>query len=225
MCLDPLSLAAIGLSAGGTLLQSMGAQKAEKARAGVMANETARQAGYDREAQGVFKRALSSQERESQDTKLVNARANRERAGYDALSVDSAPGVTPIAGSAPGVVGETYARALNKALAQGRDEVKRRAALSSYGDLDFFNSADLARTGQQAGTIGSFARGSSGVVPLELEGANQKGSGLRSFGSLLSGLAQPVGLAGAFGAGSSMFRPSVSAGRGFNPRTGMFGGI
>lgn len=71
--------------------------------------------------------------------------------------------------------------------------------LRSFGDVLGSKSLDTARDSGSIGQIDNFKRGSSGVLPYELDHAAQAGNGLKTFGDLLGGagqLAVSAGLSG-----------------------------
>lgn len=90
-----------------------------------------------------------------------------------------------------------------KQRAQAKDFTDRTGTalgeLRSFGDLLGQNSRLQARTGMEIGQIGGYKRGSSNVLSYELDAANSKGQGLRTFGDILGGLggiATNAGLSG-----------------------------
>src|SRR3546814_4673779 len=90
---------------------------------------------------------------------------------------------------------------LSDAEAAGRNEAAAKARLEGFGDLLLDSAIFRGRRGQEIGQIGGFARGSSGVLPLELEAAKSKGRGLGLLGDLLTGAGMVTGVAGAAGVG------------------------
>lgn len=202
MCLDPLSAAAIGATVLGGALQMKGARSAERARSRAGAAEIARQDALRNEQAALFGQTLGGFDRGNQDARrddLTDARGSIiEQSIVDFREPDPGAGIE---GSAPKVVKDAAAKAVVDALAGARAEGKRLAALQGFGDLFADNQVDLNRSGAMQAQLGDFSRGSSAVLPLELEAANAKGSRTRGFGQLLQGVGQVAGLAGAFGAG------------------------
>src|SRR3546814_18699204 len=90
---------------------------------------------------------------------------------------------------------------LSDAEAAGRNEAAAKARLEGFGDLLLDSAIFRGRRGQEIGQIGGFARGSSGVLPLELEAAKSKGRGLGLLGDLQTGAGIVMGVAGAAGVG------------------------
>src|SRR3546814_1208222 len=90
---------------------------------------------------------------------------------------------------------------LSDAEAAGRNEAAAKARRECVGDLLLDSAIVRGRRGQEIGQIGGFARGSSGVLPLELEAAKSKGRGLGLLGDLLTGAGMVTGVAGAAGVG------------------------
>lgn len=62
------------------------------------------------------------------------------------------------------------------------------ASLRSFGDMLGDTSRLQGRDASLVGQVGGFKRGSSNVLPLELEAAAQKGQGLRVLGDILGGI-------------------------------------
>lgn len=75
--------------------------------------------------------------------------------------------------------------------------------LRSFGDLLGEMGRGTAREAGYVGQIGGFKKGSSAVLPYELEAANSKGNGMRLLGDVLGGLGK-IGV-GAGLSGSSFF--------------------
>lgn len=183
----------IAMMVAGTLAKMQSDSQQQKAREDVMAAENARQQGYQQEAAAVQDKAVAGFDRAKQDATQEQQFVRRSDANVGALKSES-PENIPISDSQPAVVKSTIARALNDAMTRGTDEAKAKARLGSFGDLQFVNGVDLNRSGQQQGQFGSFARGSSGVVPMEMQHANSAGGGMRTFGNLLQMGGQGLGM-------------------------------
>lgn len=82
------------------------------------------------------------------------------------------------------------------------------AEMRSFGDFLGDTSRLQGRDASLVGQIGGFKRGSSNMVPLELDAASQKGAGLRMLGDIMGGLGSigmSAGLTGGGGKIASMF--------------------
>lgn len=214
MC-DPLSIAGAALSIGGMVAQNQGAKAAVSAREGVMNAEAARQAAIRDQQKATFDTSLNQLDQPAQQADLKKNQDARA-AAVNSIVTPTNPAV-PVTGSAPTIVKSTIAKALSDALAYGKKQGIAQGNLAGYGDLNFDNGVNLARSGIRQAQLGNFSAGSSAVVPSELEAANRKGAGMRSFGQVLSGAGQLAGLGGAMGMGpswGSLFGPSeAQAGR------------
>lgn len=201
MC-DPLTIAGIALTAGSTVANTMAANKVQNARDDAMAAERIRQQGLDQEAAALN---TQSQDRykdfggqqEDKATQLGDYFAQQQIEAGNANAENTAAMIMPQSGS--NIVVQEEAKQRGKA----RDFANKNAAalgnLRSFGDLIGSIGRDQARDATQIGVIGGFKRGSSGVLPYELEAANSAGNGLKMFGDILGlggGLAVNAGLGG-----------------------------
>jgi hypothetical protein len=197
MC-DPMSIAAAALTVAGVGAQAVGAGKARRAQSNVASAETARQRGYQAEQSALFDQTMAGQTREASDQRLSDATARRTNALQGAVTPGSVMDV-PLAGNEASVVADTISRRLAESAQTARDEGGRLGALGAYKDLNLGNSIDLGRSGQQQGMFTGFSRGSSDLVPMEMDVAGHKGDNWASIGRLLGGLGTVTGMAGAYG--------------------------
>lgn len=178
-----------------------------------MAAERIRQNQFDQEAD-----ALNTQSRERYDdfggqqsdkaAELGQYFKDQKIEAADANAAAVAEQTIPQSGSALTVREEQKQR--GKATAFADQQGEALGNLRAFGDLLGGISREQARDATTIGQIGGFKRGSSNVLPLELEAANSKGNGIKLFGDLLGlggSLALNKGLGGSY-AGSA---PSVSA--------------
>lgn len=202
MC-DPLTIGGIALSIGSTVANTMAQNKVQKARDEALAAERIRQNKLDQEAQALN---VQSQDRyqgfegkqEDRSKQLGDYFASQQIEANDAANAGTQAMVLPQSGSNVTVQEEAKQRG------QARDFTDKTGAalgeLRSFGDLLGGISRDQARDATQVGVLGGFKRGSSNVVPYELEAANQAGNGMKLFGDVLGlggGLALNSGLSGA----------------------------
>lgn len=187
MC-DPITIAGIALTAGSTVANTLATNKVQKARDDALAAERIRQSGYDQETS-----ALNEQSRARYDDfgGQQDAKANELGQYFSGQQVDAgnqnaaatAETTVPQSGS------DLVVREEAKQRGQARDYTDKTGAalgnLRAFGDVLGGISRDQARDASLIGQIGGFKTGSSNVVPLELDQANQAGSGLKLFGDIL----------------------------------------
>lgn len=215
MC-DPLSIAGAVATVAGTGMQYLGSQKAQGAQDRVVAAEQQRQEQFRREQAAVQDGAVTGQTRPEQDRKLAEAEGKRTATAQAAVMPSSVSEI-PLAGNEASVVGDTIANRYAASADKARTEAGSRAKLGAWGDLNFGNLMDLTKSGQTQSMLGGFSRGSSGVVPIELEAASQAGGGFNTFGQLLGGLGKVSGAAGAFGLNPFRSAPWARGGGGASP--------
>lgn len=186
MC-DPVTLTGLALTAGSTVVNTIAANKAASAREDVLAAERIRQGQLDREAD-----ALNVQ---SQD-RYKNAEGQQQAKARDLSEFFTGPNTAGEANDAaasvmPSDTSDITVREMQKQTDAAQDftgqQAASLAALRSFGDMLGDNARLQARDASLIGQVGGFKRGSSGVTPLELDAASQKGAGLRFFGDLLGG--------------------------------------
>lgn len=205
MC-DPLTIAGAALSVGSTVANAAAANKAAKARNDALAAERIRQGTLDQEAQ-----ALNTQ---SQD-RYTGFEAKREEKAaalgdYFAPPVENTEANNAAAALPTGansVVTREMAKQTDKAQAFTDQQGQALASLRSFGDMLADTSRLQGRDASLVGQIGGFKRGSSNVLPMELEAAAEKGKGLGFLGDILGGvggIALNAGLTGGklFGGGA-----------------------
>lgn len=210
MC-DPITIAGIALTAGSTLANSIAQRKVQKARDDVLAAERIRQNGLQHEADALNTQSqdryqdFSGQQGEKAselgqyftDQKIENA--NDNAAATQEMTV-------PQSGSNITVREEQKQR--GKADAYGQQQGEALGELRSFGDLLGGIGRQQSRDAGQIGQIGGFMRGSSSVVPYELDTANHAGDGMKLFGDLL-GLGGSIGLAKGLGSGAASKFPAA----------------
>lgn len=196
MC-TALAIAGLALSVGGTAMNSMAASKAARARDDALAAERIRQQGYDQEAAALNTR---SQDRYQDFSGQQDQKAQDlgDYFGQQHVVEPEAAAAMPTSQSAITVAEEGKQRdaATDYTTKQGQ----ALGALRSFGDLLGQIGRSQARDAGYIGQIGGFKRGSSNVLPLELDQASRAGDGLETFGRVLSNAGKAAGLAGAWGA-------------------------
>lgn len=199
MC-EPLSIAAMALTAASVVSNQIGASKVAKARDETLAAERQRQTALDAEAA-----ALNAQ---SQDRYQGFGQQQDERAKQlgDYFAQPAAQPNAPIGQSIPQVSGLAAAeegKQRGRAASYTGQQGEALGSLRAFGDLVGGIGREQSRDAGLIGQVGGFKRGSAGVLPLELDAANQKGNKAKLIGDIL-GLAGSVTGAAALQGGGGM---------------------
>jgi hypothetical protein len=197
MC-DPVSWA-LALTAAGSAAQAAGAAKAAKAMAGARTAESIRQKGFQDQANAVVDDSLNKSGKDATDKGMADAAAQRAAASDAAVADVRAPieaTGTNLAGdqTANAVMASEGDVAAAKNLGYATQQGRAKANLLSFNDVTFQNAINNVKAGQQLNTVGNFMRGSSNVLPVELEAASRKGEGLKTLGTVLSTAGSVVGM-------------------------------
>lgn len=212
MC-DPLSIGGLALAAGSTGLGMVGAQKQADARDDAMQAEFARQDRYSEGAMQAFDQSLGEYQDPAQD--LAAKKAERRESLEGAVTGGSGgPGI-PLPGSTPEVVKSEIARRMVEALDEGKAEARRMADLGAFGAWQQDTGRAVNQNQTEIGKYANFSRGSSGVLPQELQDANQEGAGFRFAGDILGAAGSAANMAGSMG-----YNPFSGGGGGGNPLGG-----
>lgn len=219
MC-DPLTIAGAVLTLGSVVANTVAARKAESARENAISAFNTQNRVLDQEAAALN---AISQDRFSDFGSDQAAKA--ETLGeflQRQTAVEPPPGIALPPSSSNLVVQEE-----DRQRAEARDftgqSADALARLRSFGDVLGGISREQSRDAGGIGQLGSFKRGLSGILPLQLDAASKKGAGLRTLGDVLSGaggVATMAGLGGASLFGGSGVGPittvsSSSSGRPF----------
>ena len=190
---------ALALTAAGSAAQAAGARRAAKAMAGARTAESIRQKGFQDEATRINDQSLSKSGRASTDADMKAANearaAEADAAVADVRAPVEAAGAN-LAGDQSGnqvMITEADA-ARNKNLGYATQQGRAKADLLSFNDITFQNAINNMRSGQQLNTISNFMRGSSNVLPIELEAASRRGDNLKTLGTALSTAGSVVGM-------------------------------
>lgn len=212
MC-EPVSIS-LGLMAAGSAAQAAGARRAAKAMEGARLAESLRQKGFQAQADAITNDSLNKSGREATDKGMAEAEASRTAAS-DAAVADVRK---PVEATGANLAGDQTANqvmategdlAAAKNLGFATQQGRAKANLLSFNDVTFQNAINNIRAGQQLNTVGNFMRGSSNVLPVELEAASRKGEGLKTLGTVLNTAGTVVGM----GAGAGWWDkvPEVAA--------------
>jgi hypothetical protein len=210
---DVATIAGIALTGASTVANSIAQGQVNSARNDALAAERIRQGGLDREAQAIndtsrnrFENFDAQQSDKASELGQYFTDQKIENAGQNATA--TAEQTMPQSGSALTVREENKQRGEASAFTNKQGETLGK--LRAFGDVLGEASRDQARDASLVGQLGGFKQGSSNVVPLELEAANQKGQGLKMFGDLL-GLGGSIGLSKGLGGSYVGSTPTVSA--------------
>lgn len=216
MC-DPLTIAGAALTVGSTVANSAAASREAKARDQALAAERIRQGGFDREAA-----ALNTKSQDSFENFEGQRETKAENLGDYFASAVPSPANAVAASVMPTATNDIVTREMNKKSGEAKQFTDQQAGalaqMRSFGDLLGDNSRGMARSASEIGQIGGFKRGSSNIIPLELEAAQQKGRGLRTLGDLLGGVGGITMSAGLTGRGGNLFGGGGSAAPAASPR-------
>lgn len=185
----------IALMIGGALSNYQAERKVNRARESLSQLEAQRQNELGDEARARLAQVLESQSRPSIEQDIEQATSERQRKFAEAVPPDAADEyiVNP---SAPQEVRSEMAREMVDALARGRQRAGALAKLGGRSDAALGTNIALTRSGQDLGRIGGFSRGSSAVLPIELQGAYGEGRNWRRIADLFNIGATATGLYG-----------------------------
>ena len=223
--MDPLTLAIIGaaLTAGGYGAKAIGQGQIDSARADAQMQENLRQRLLDTEAYDLANR---SQDRykgmDEQRRRRIDDVAQFYTDTAGAVTGDS---VMPATDST--ITVQEQGKQGRKAAAFNNQQRRAQADVRSFGDFLGTAARGAQRDSSDIGSIAGFKRGSSAVLPLELEAANGAGAGMQLLGDLLAGAGQvglSAGLSGSLAPAASSGNVSLSGVRTTAPsRVGGFG--
>lgn len=205
------------MTAGSTVANTIAANQQAEARASTLEAERIRQGGLDRENEALN---LTSRERyqdfegqqDERGSKLGDYFTENEAAAEGA-NQQAVQNMLPTSGSNITVREEQKQSGLAKAFTDQQGNALGQ--LRAFGDVLGGIGRQQARDASQIGQINSFKRGSSGILPLELEAANSKGEGARMFGDILGlggSLALNKGIGGGPGLNAFPSAPRLTGG-------------
>jgi len=197
MC--PPAIVALALTAAGSAAQAAGARRAAKAMAGARTAESIRQKGFQDQANAIVDDSLNKSGKDATDKGMADAAAQRAAASDAAVADVRAP----IEATGKNIAGDQTVNAVmasegdvaaNKNLGYATQQGRAKANMLSFNDVTFQNAINNIRAGQQLNTTSNFMRGSSNVLPIEMEAASNKGQGLKTLGNMLSTAGSVVGM-------------------------------
>lgn len=205
MC-EPLIIAGIALTAGSMVANSVAQGQVDNARNEVLALESRRQQGFNREVEQLN---TQSQDRYVGFEGQQDQRAD-DLASMFATDITDPNNATVMPGSASNIVNRETESQMGAAQGYVDQQSGALADMRSFGDLLGSNSLLQARDATKVGQIGGFKQGSQGIIPLELDEANSAGDGMKMFGDVLRMAGSATTGAGISGGGGNL--------------AGMFGG-
>lgn len=199
MALGALFWIGAGLAAAGAGASYAGAQQSKQAMERTMAAEIARQRRYQQESGEIVNKRIAESGSDTAQLEMRSGALKRQAAfeqaqqqplhGPDQFAVDAERPTTVDVG--------------NRLRTQS--ENIQQAALGGYTEWELQQLIKQMRASQKAGLIGSIARDSSSVLPIELQAASRKGDTLQGLGQLLGVAGSLTGLAGA------LYQPAAAA--------------
>ena len=187
MC-SPLAIAGAVMTVGSTVANSIAAKKVDKARAEAMQAERLRQGRLDQENEALNLGARDryqdfGDQQDERGSQLGDYFTENEAAAAAADNQSAVDAMLPTSGS--NIVIQEANKQSNLAKAFTDQQGQALGQLRAFGDVLGSIGRSQARDAGSIGQINSFKRASSGIVPLELEAANEKGAGARLFGDIL----------------------------------------
>jgi hypothetical protein len=216
-------IAALAASAAGSYFQGEGAKKSQQAVNDANEQERMRQKELQDRSMQLFNssfeyndpNAQMQREKEAQN-KYNNLFQQSSNETLDSIlqgqnSMDSSA-------NSPRAIGEAYKAALSKGKARLQSQLGAKATLAGLGDVLSQSAIQNQRTLNAQTTLGGFMRGSSAILPMELQNASHAGDNLSGIGSTLSSLGG-LGFSGvsAYAAGHPSVTKAVPTGRYFGP--------
>ena len=214
MC-DPITIASAALTLGSTVANASANNSAAQARNDALAAERTRQQGFDQETQALNATA------QDRFTGFEEKRTEKSAALGDYLVAPEASAANVSAASVmPTATNDIVTRETAKKSGEARAFTDQQAGslaeLRAFGDVLGDTSLMQARDASALGQIGGFKRGSTNVVPVELDAASQKGAGMKLLGDILGGagsIGMTAGISGATLPGFGGSKPLTAVGR------------
>jgi hypothetical protein len=200
--------------AGGAAAQAYGAEKARKAQDEAISAENQRQKKYSDQSMSEFDKSLEYNQGESQQQRENRAAQNLDLQYQNAIAgaLTPASGTGVSSSSSPKIIADTYSAAMQEAKNRLSKQMSAKASLGGFGDMLSRTRINNSRISDTQNMIGGLMRGSSAILPLELQKASHKGDAYKNVGALLSlagnagamyGIGSAANAAGASGAAGS----------------------
>jgi hypothetical protein len=170
-----------------------------KARNNANTAEAARQDELQRQSIANFDNTSAGFTRQAQDEKLADTTADRGTSLAANIMPATAASAIALPGSAPKVVSENLGKQLSNAIGEGKSYAQRLGALGAFNEAQFGNNQALARGAQDTSRLANFSAGSSGILPLELNTANQAGAKTSQIADMLGAAGSAAGMGSSVG--------------------------
>lgn len=191
------AIAAALASIGSTVTTSMSQSAIRKKQQAVQNAEMARQADIDRRRDAVVTTSVPDYSKEKQET--AQQSIADQIAQYMTPQGDTSTEYLAANPGAPKEITDSMGRQLLGALEKGRGYAKDLSKVSSYGRLGFNNKLRLNRLGENVNMLNSEAARSSGILPMELQGAYNAGADMQGMSTALNGVAGLANAAAGYG--------------------------
>lgn len=185
-----LEVAGLLASLAGTGLGIAGSAESQGAMNDAANAELMRQSQYNKQGQQAFQQSLSQSTPQAAKKQLGEG---QQQALQEYTKVQKTPSTYSTGG------GNDVSKAASDSVVQGKTQLSNQAAapLQAYDAYSLAQQIKDMQAQSQLGQIGSFARQSESVLPLEMQQAGQKGSTLSGIGSILGTLGGLTSLYGA----------------------------
>lgn len=185
-----LEIAGLLASLAGTGLGVAGSMESQSAMNDAAKAELSRQQQFNKQGQSVLQQSIAQSTPKAAQQQLGQG---QQQALQEYAKVQSTP-----ASYAQGAQSD-LAKATSDTTVQGKNQLGNQAAapLQSYDAYSLAQQIKDMQAQTQLGQIGTFARQSESVLPLEMQQAGQSGSTLSGIGSILNTLGGLTSLYGA----------------------------
>lgn len=197
MC-EPISITAAVLSAAGAAAQMYGQSQAKRAMNNANEAELLRQKGFTNESLAKFDSSLKYNQGADQQVRekdASNALNNQFQQTIEQTLMPAA-GAGMASDSAPKAIADSYREAMDGAKTRLQSQLAAKAALGGFGTMLNNTQIQNANVANAQNMLGGFMRGSSAVLPLELQKASHAGDRMNNLGMALQALGSLAGMYG-----------------------------
>ncbi len=193
-----LPLIALAASAAGTGMQISAANSEKNAMNDKLAQEAARQQGYQKKASTAYQTSLA-QSTPQAATQQWNDQTNKAMAEYQKVAGIPMTAAPSTGGGTLGIpdAGQTVQQASDKSYLQQLGG--QNAQMQGQSGFNLAQYLKNLTAGQQIGAQSGIAQQSAGVLPYELQAAQNSQGTLTGAGQLLGALGNLMGIYGAVG--------------------------
>jgi hypothetical protein len=209
-------IAAAVLSAAGAAAQMRGQSMAKKAMNNANENELNRQKGFTNESLAQFDNSLKYNQgvdQQARERDASNALNNQYQQTIE-QTLSPASGAGMSSDAAPKAIADSYREAMEGAKKGLQSQLAAKAALGGFGTMLGNTQIQNANVANTQNMLGGFMKGSSAVLPLELQHASHAGDGMNNLGMALQVAGALTGMYGSAAAanGGSLFGGAKAAG-------------